>query len=94
MGGTACPVGVTLSPAAAAAAAAAANTASLHDTDAAFTLSARSDRSATRARCECSHHCPLLLLLLLLFFTLLVNSQGMKKNYAMQYKKVQKIKLE
>jgi len=52
MGGTACPVGVTLSPAAAAAAAAAAaNTASLHDTDAAFTLSARSDRSATRARC-------------------------------------------
>ena len=93
MGGTACPVGVTLSPAAAAAAAAAANTASLHDTDAAFTLSARSDRSATRARCECSHHCPLLLLLLL-FFTLVVNSQGMKKlRYAIQ-KKYKKIKLE
>jgi len=69
MGGTACPVDVTLSPAAAAAAAAAAaNTASLHDTDAAFTLSARSDRSATRAQCECSHYCPLLSLLLLFFY--------------------------
>jgi len=31
-----------------------------------------------------------LLLSLLLFFTPVLNSQGMKKNYAMQYKKVQK----
>jgi len=32
----------------------------------------------------------LLLLLLFLLFTQVLNSQGMKKNYAMQYKQVQK----